>query len=84
MSSPCREPTLWKGKHLIIYTWHIMEGQVLNIGEPNRGGIKTTWHIRRGRVCIVPTPNNQTSGSVIIIYNIVYFVHNNKTTRCGV
>ena len=42
-------------RYLIIYTWRIMEGQVPNISEPNRGGINEKWHIRRGRVCIVPT-----------------------------
>ena len=57
-------------RYLIIYTWRIMEGQVPNISEPNRVGIKEKWHIRRGRVCIVPTANSQTSGSVRSLYCI--------------
>ena len=51
-------------RYLIIYVWHIMQGQVPNISEPNRGGINEKSHIRRGRVCVVPTVNSQTSGSL--------------------
>ena len=55
-------------RYLIIYMWRIMEGQVPNIREPNRGGINEKWHIRRGRVCIVPTVNSQSSGSLRSLY----------------
>ena len=70
--------TLWKGDvrgTSSLYTWRIMEGQVPNISEPNRGGINEKWHIRRGRVCIVPTVNGQTSGSVRSPYYTSLAIH---------
>ena len=62
-------------RYLIIYTWRIMDGQVPNISESNRGGIKEKWHIRRGRVCIVPTVNSQTSGSLRSLYYTSLAIH---------
>ena len=62
-------------RYLIIYTWRIMEGQVPNISEPNRGGINEKLHIRRGRVCIVPTVNSQASGSVRSLYYTSLAIH---------
>ena len=71
-------------RYLIIYTWRIMEGQVPNISEPNRGGINLKWHIRRGRVCIVPTVNNQSSGSLRSLYTTpaLPFMVLNFSTPC--
>ena len=62
-------------RYLIIYTWRIMEGQVPNISEPNRGGINEKLHIRRGRVCIVPTVNSQTLDSVRSLYYTSLDIH---------
>ena len=32
-------------RYLIIYTWRIIEGQLPNIGEPNKGGITLTCNL---------------------------------------
>ena len=64
-----------RARYLIIYTWRIMEGQVPNISEPNRGGINEKWHIRRGRVSIVPTVNSQSSGSLRYLYYTSLAIH---------
>ena len=62
-------------RYLIIYAWRIMEGQVPNICDPMRGGIRTKWHDRRGRHCVVPTVSNRASQAIQSLRYASFAIH---------
>ena len=40
--------------YIVIYTWRIIEEQVPNICESDKGGIQAYQNMRRGRICRIP------------------------------
>ena len=53
-----------RDRYMIIYVWRILEEQMPNFANPDRGGIQANLHIRRGRSCRVPSVSSQVPSSV--------------------
>lgn len=62
-------------RYMMIYVWRILEGQVPNFTDPDRGGIHANWHIRRGRSCRVPTVSRQAPASVQKLRHSSFAIH---------
>jgi hypothetical protein len=62
-------------RYLIMYVWRIMEAQVPNVCDPEKGGIHTKWHERRGRYCVVPTVSKRASQAVRSLRYASFAIH---------
>ena len=71
-------------RYLIIHTWKILNGKVININTPDGDGIKykpSTLNSRLGRMCHIP-PLTRSSTAVKTLKDNSFIIHGPRLFNC--